>query len=172
MSKRTHPNPERELSAQILAAGWLQAGELDAPSAWKVGRYEVLRPLGRGATSEVLLAEDPLMGRLVAIKVLRSDVRVSVERFQQEIKVLASLEHPSIVRIHDAGVTAEGRPFFVMEYAGTQTMSDEQLPLDEGADVSDPIRVELDLGGDFQGVGEHPGLCGAEANLAPTQRHG
>jgi serine/threonine-protein kinase len=127
--RATGHGEERELSAQILSASWFETEDLAAPADWQVGRYAVLRPLGRGGSSEVLLAEDPLMGRQVAIKVLRADVKVGAERFQQEIKVLASLEHSSIVQIYDAGVTDDGRPFFVMEYVGDRTLEGAELDL-------------------------------------------
>jgi len=126
---------QRQLSSQILQQRWLDSDELQAPSSWTLGRYEVLRPLGRGATSEVLLAQDPLMGRRVAIKVWRQDVAANRARVEREIRVLASLEHPHVVQIYDAGVTDEGQQFFVMEFVGDRTLEDAELSRDEALDV-------------------------------------
>ncbi|MBI4259628.1 MAG: serine/threonine protein kinase [Actinobacteria bacterium] len=85
------------------------------------GRYEVRSLLGRGGMAEVYEATDRLLGRRVAVKVLRSGLaadRQFLARFRREARAAASLSHPSIVAVHDAGVD-EGpdgeRPFLVME---------------------------------------------------------
>ena len=84
-----------------------------------IGEYRIVSLLGSGGMAEVFLAEQPEpLRREVAIKVLRSglDGRQVLERFEAERQVLARLEHPSIAKVFDAGTTAEGLPYFVMEY--------------------------------------------------------
>ena len=82
----------------------------------RIGRYDVVRSLGSGATSTVYLAQDPLVGRQVAIKLLSAESRdAHAERFVREMNILAQVRHPNIVQIHDAG-TFEGRPYSVMEH--------------------------------------------------------
>jgi serine/threonine protein kinase len=102
----------------------------------KVGRYEVLRPLGRGAEGRVFLAWDPSLGRTVALKVLARSR--DAERFQREMQVLGRLDHPGIVRVHDAGVSDEG-PFFVMELVEGPTLAESSLPLEDGVRVLEQV---------------------------------
>jgi tetratricopeptide (TPR) repeat protein/predicted Ser/Thr protein kinase len=82
-----------------------------APPA-RLGRYEILGLLGKGASGEVFLARDPAIGREVAVKFLAS--HAAGGRFDREARILGSLRHPNIVAVHDAGVEA-GRPWFVMD---------------------------------------------------------
>jgi serine/threonine protein kinase len=91
----------------------------------KLGRYEVLSELGKGAMGVVYLAKDPVIGRLVAIKTIRtsslgeddSEVREFKERFVREAQTAGILSHPNIVTIHDIGEDAESRTSFIaMEY--------------------------------------------------------
>jgi serine/threonine protein kinase len=88
------------------------------PSMW--GPYRVIRPLGHGGMGAVYLAErtDGEVEQQVAIKVVRSsaDPPVFHERFLRERSILASLNHPGIARLLDAGHTADGQPYLVMEF--------------------------------------------------------
>lgn len=89
-----------------------------------LGRYEVVRELGKGAMGIVYLAKDPLIGRLVALKTIRaaahSDDDESKEfqqRFVREAQAAGILSHPSIVTVHDIGQDPEsGVSFIAMEY--------------------------------------------------------
>jgi tetratricopeptide (TPR) repeat protein len=85
-----------------------------------LGRYRVIRSIGRGSMGSVYLAEriDGEIENTVAIKVLRADIHRAGwrERFLRERQLLASLQHPSIVHLMDAGHTDDGRPFLVMEH--------------------------------------------------------
>jgi ABC-type transport system substrate-binding protein len=80
-------------------------------------RYEVVKELGRGGMGVVYLAHDPVLDRDVAIKVVMPDVvsPESVERFKREARVVAKMDHPSIVSVHDSG-EHEGALFFVMPF--------------------------------------------------------
>ena len=81
-------------------------------------RYVLQEFLARGGMGMVYAAQDKTLNRRVAIKVLDSPDSHSVleERLMREARVLAQLEHPGIVPVHDAGTLADGRVFYVMKY--------------------------------------------------------
>jgi len=83
------------------------------------GRYHILRDLGEGGMGTVYLAEqlEPIRRR-VALKVVKlgMDTAQVLARFNNERQALAIMDHPNIAQIFDAGATAKGRPYFVMEY--------------------------------------------------------
>jgi eukaryotic-like serine/threonine-protein kinase len=89
------------------------------PAEW-IGPYRVIRELGRGGMGVVFLAEraDGQFRQRVAIKRIGSvDADDPVyQRFLAERQILAGLDHPSIARLLDGGVTADGRPYLVLEY--------------------------------------------------------
>jgi WD40 repeat protein/serine/threonine protein kinase/TPR repeat protein len=109
----------------IVASG-LQPGA-------RVGPYELIRLLGTGGMAEVWLARraDGAFKREVALKLpmltwMRQDLE---QRFVRERDILASLEHPNIARLYDAGIDPQGLPYFALEYVvGTPitTYCDEQ----------------------------------------------
>lgn len=81
-----------------------------------VGKYRLLRPLGRGGMGEVYLAEHLTMGRRVAIKMIPRDLPPpALERFLVEVRTLAALDHPNIVHAYNVDLD-EGRYYLVMEY--------------------------------------------------------
>ena len=93
------------------------------PKIAKLGRYEVVSELGKGAMGVVYLAKDPVIGRLVAIKTIRAtgndedDTEEFRERFVREAQTAGILSHPNIVTIHDIGEDAETQTSFIaMEY--------------------------------------------------------
>jgi serine/threonine protein kinase len=94
----------------------------------RVGPYELIRPLGAGGMAEVWLARraDGAFKREVALKLpmltrLRKDLE---ERFARERDILASLEHPNIARLYDAGTDSNGLPYLSMEYVAGQPITD------------------------------------------------
>jgi len=87
-----------------------EAPDLDHP------RYRAIERIGRGGMGTVYLAEDLELGRRVALKVLHPGDAGAVERLREEARVLARLEHPGIVPIHDVGTLADGRVFYVMQW--------------------------------------------------------
>ena len=85
----------------------------------QVGPYRLEREIGRGGMGTVWLAErsDGALRRPVALKLPRLDASERLnERMQRERDILASLDHPNIARIYDAGVDARGRPYLALEY--------------------------------------------------------
>lgn len=91
----------------------LQAS-IDRPDAGP--RYEVRELLGRGGMGSVYRAHDHQLQRDVALKVLSLDAESAAlaARLMRESRILAKLEHPGIVAVHDAGRLEDGRPFYVM----------------------------------------------------------
>lgn len=88
-------------------------------------RYTILDEIGRGGMGAVYLAVDEQLGRQVAIKVSVGMPGADVERrLKDEARILASLEHPGIVPIHDAGRLADGRMFYVMKRVRGATLSE------------------------------------------------
>ena len=80
-------------------------------------RYEVIEPLGRGGMGTVYRARDLELGRDVALKVVSTPEAADdvAERLRREARILARLEHPGIVPVHDAGVLPDGRAFYAMK---------------------------------------------------------
>ena len=71
-----------------------------------IGHYRVLEKLGEGGMGVVYLADDTTLNRKVALKVLPAELAQNqerLERFQREAKTAARLDHPNVVRVHDAG---------------------------------------------------------------------
>ena len=93
--------------------------ESDLKAGALVGPYRLLRELGVGGMGSVWLAEraDGTLKRQVALKLPRASwARGLAERMARERDILASLEHPNIARLYDAGTDAQGRPFLALEY--------------------------------------------------------
>jgi tetratricopeptide (TPR) repeat protein len=108
-----------------------------------LGRYRIIRLLGRGGMGSVYLGQrdDEQFSRRVAVKVIRpgADSEEVVRRFRLERRALAALDHPNIARLLDAGLTDDDRPYFVMEYV-------DGAPLDEHLKRRNPpIRERLAL---------------------------
>src|ERR1700733_15095095 len=88
----------------------------------KLGRYEILAPVGSGGMGEVYRARDSRLHREVAIKVLpQSFGSEDVQRFQREARAASALNHPHICAIHDVGEAA-GHPYLVMELLDGKTL--------------------------------------------------
>jgi serine/threonine-protein kinase len=89
----------------------------------KIGRYEVERMLGQGGMGRVWLARDTVLGRRVAVKVLRGDLALPprvkdelFERMEHEARAAAAVSHPNIVTLHDMGEDSKLGLFLVFEY--------------------------------------------------------
>jgi len=91
-----------------------------------ISHYKILRKLGEGGMGEVFLAEDPSLGRKIAIKVLHPETaaqRDRLERFRREARSLAAINHPNIVTIYSVE-DADGLHFLTMEYVDGRTLAD------------------------------------------------
>jgi serine/threonine-protein kinase len=90
----------------------------------QVGPYRLLRQIGEGGMAAVWLAErtDVLQGRQVALKLPHVSLHRSAwaERLAREREILATLNHPNIARLYDAGITADGQPYLALEYVEGQ----------------------------------------------------
>ncbi len=119
------------------------------PGAVLADRYRVVRLLGRGGMGSVYLAEDPVLEREVAVKVLNtSDVDVQVqERFRREAMAAARLDHPAVVGVYDFG-HHEDAPFFVMPYVAgdnlRQLMRKGSLRLGDVLEIGIQVARALD----------------------------
>ncbi len=84
----------------------------------RIGRYKLLQQIGEGGFGTVFLAEQSQpVRRQVALKVIKPgmDSKEVIARFEAERQALAMMDHPHIAKVHDAGTTEGGRPYFVME---------------------------------------------------------
>ena len=84
-----------------------------------IGSFELIKAIGRGGMGTVFLARQEEPNRLVAVKLLHSNLtdHSLVNRFRQEIQILGQLNHPGIVQIFEAGTTEHGQAYFAMEFA-------------------------------------------------------
>ena len=117
----------KNLSDRLVAK--LQA-EMQLPNL--IGtRYNLLRYVARGGMGSVWLAEDTVLKRRVALKVL--DLAAPADdldvRLIREARILAGLEHPGVVPVHDAGTLADGRSFYCMKYVEGQTLAQHAATL-------------------------------------------
>ena len=124
---------ESLLAAHADAGGlsespWAATALADAGGVAKVlGPYRLVKILGVGGMGQVWLAEqtEPVRRR-VALKLIRAGIydAALVKRFQSEQQSLAIMDHPAIAKVFDAGATAEGQPYFAMEYVDGLPITD------------------------------------------------
>jgi Tol biopolymer transport system component/tRNA A-37 threonylcarbamoyl transferase component Bud32 len=105
-------------------------------------RYAVESEIGRGGMATVFLAEDLKHDRKVAIKVLHPELSVTLaaDRFLSEIKIVAGLNHPHILTLHDSG-DADGLLYYVMPYVAGESLRhrlerEDQLPVEESVRIA------------------------------------
>jgi serine/threonine-protein kinase len=113
-------------------------------------RYVIERELGEGGMATVYLAHDVKHDRKVALKVLRPELAavIGAERFLQEIKVTANLQHPHILPLHDSG-EADSFLYYVMPYVEGETLRqkidrEKQLGIDEAVEITRSVAAALD----------------------------
>jgi eukaryotic-like serine/threonine-protein kinase len=93
----------------------------------RIGSYKILDFLGEGGMGSVYLAEqEQPIRRKVALKVVKlgMDTKEVMARFESERQALAMMNHPNIARVHDAGMTEHGAPYFVMEHVAGVSITD------------------------------------------------
>jgi hypothetical protein len=129
---------------------------MDEQQPTSFGRYKVKGVIGKGAMGVIYLAEDPVIGRQLAIKVIQLNPGISAQeienlqtRFEREFRSAGTLSHPNIVTVHDVG--KEGStPYIAMEYVEGKTLEhliNEQsvLSFEEVADLVGQICDGLDF---------------------------
>jgi tRNA A-37 threonylcarbamoyl transferase component Bud32/tetratricopeptide (TPR) repeat protein len=85
----------------------------------RIGRYEILRLLGKGAMGQVYVAHDTVLDRDVALKVMAAQIADDPElktRFEREARAAARMKHRNVVTVFDLGALADGSPYIAMEY--------------------------------------------------------
>ena len=118
-------------------------------------RYRIERRLGEGGMATVYLAEDLKHDRKVALKVLRPELAavLGADRFVQEIKTTAQLQHPLILPLYDSGSTAAAHGgmeflYYVMPYIQGETLREkldreQQLGIDEAVNIATEVADAL-----------------------------
>jgi len=134
-----HEESVRGLETTPVGGAFLAAAQGDAPRPGdRIDDYVLVEELGEGGFGRVFLAEQERpVRRRVALKVIKlgMDTERVVTRFASERQTLAMMDHPGIAKVHDAGTTKSGRPYFVMEYVDgvpiTHFCEDEGLGIRE-----------------------------------------
>ncbi|MBV8879858.1 MAG: protein kinase, partial [Planctomycetaceae bacterium] len=99
------------------------------PEGVKIGKYSLVREIGRGGMGVVYEAEDPDLRRRVALKVLKDDASdpTAAERLKREAAIAAQLRHPNIIAVHEVGTTKPRSgpplPFIAMEFIEGRTLA-------------------------------------------------
>ncbi|HEX6739985.1 MAG TPA: serine/threonine-protein kinase, partial [Vicinamibacteria bacterium] len=92
----------------------------------RVGKYQIVRPIGRGAMGMVYLAQDTVLERDVALKVMASQIGddpLVQERFAREARAVAKMTHPNVVTVFELGNHVDGSPFIAMELLKGQDLA-------------------------------------------------
>ncbi|MGH2922959.1 MAG: protein kinase domain-containing protein [Solirubrobacterales bacterium] len=111
------------------------------------GRYRLAQKLGSGGMSTVYLAQDEVLDRPVAIKLLHREISEEadqLERFRREARTAARLSHPNLVSVIDAGED-EGRPYIVFEYVDGETLK-KRIQRDGGLSVDEALAYAIEIG--------------------------
>jgi eukaryotic-like serine/threonine-protein kinase len=117
----------------------------------RIGRYELKSKLGQGTLGQVLLAEDSVLAREVAIKVLRPDLSLSAEakqaiteRLKREARAAAALAHPNVCELHDMGEDPQFGLYWVLEYVRGPSL--RTLLKRDALNVDDLAKLARELG--------------------------
>jgi TolB-like protein/predicted Ser/Thr protein kinase len=110
-----------------------------------ISHYRLTEPIGKGAMGEVWLAEDTQLPRQVAVKLLPRHLAGdpdAVERLQREAQAAASIDHPAVVTVYEAGI-ADGRPYIVMQKVDGETL--ERRLARGPMDTNEALQLALDI---------------------------
>jgi len=129
------------------------------PTVEKIGRYEIVGEIGRGAMGLVYRAVDPNIGRTVALKTMRLDVHGMdseelLRRFRYEAKAAGAMNHPNIVTVYDADET-QGLFYIAMEYLEGQTLQSIMvekgtIPGDQIVEIAKQVAAGLDYAAEMK----------------------
>ena len=108
-------------------------------------RFAIERQIGAGGMATVFLARDERNDRPVALKVLRQSAEAAsgLERFEREIKLLARLQHPLILPLHESGVAAESM-YFVMPFVDGESLR-QRMSRDGQMPIDDALRIAIEV---------------------------
>ena len=126
-------SPTPASTADAKADGWSAAES----AGTTIGPYKLLEQIGEGGMGVVYVAEQARpVRRKVALKIIKPgmDTKQVIARFEAERQALAMMDHPNIAKVHDAGATESGRPYFVMELVRGIPITDYC----DGEQLSDP----------------------------------
>ena len=138
-----------------------------------IGRFEVIKELGRGAQGVVYLARDPRLDRQVAIKTLRKSSSAQNDSLLREARTVSNLQHPNIIPLYDLG-SDEGAPYLVYAYIPGETLA--QLLKRSGAlTMANAARIVADVldalaGAHSQGI-MHLDIKPANVMISSTGQH-
>lgn len=137
--------PLQGLAATVCAEDLAPAAVLGA--GMRIGSFNLREPIGRGGMGEVWLAERAVDGfqQQVALKLIRSGMASEdlLRRFVQERRILAELTHPAIARFIDGGVSADGLPWYAMEYVQGRSLIDHVRA--EGLDLRHTVALMVEV---------------------------
>ena len=145
------PNAVLDASPDVLASLLPASDETDL-SGRRIGSYLIFEQLGRGGAATVYLATDEKHRRSVALKVLHAEISSALggERFRREIDVVAQLQHPHILPLHDSGDVADPREgrgrllYYVMPLVRGETLRD-RIARDGALPIADIDRIVSDV---------------------------
>jgi serine/threonine-protein kinase len=133
----------------------------DAPQDQRLGRYSLVREIGRGFSSVVYEAFDLVRQRTVALKVLTffqnldpSRKQDLSERFAREARAISALSHPGIVAIYEVGSAHDGREFIAMEYLSGASLRD-RLQRETRLQTAEAVEIALQVADALQFAHEH-----------------
>ncbi|KAF4406873.1 serine/threonine protein kinase [Streptomyces lycii] len=142
------PSAKRRGAGKVLSGTGAEPGRA-GPGQVVAGRYRLLERIGSGGMGSVWLAEDPVLGRRVALKKMHAPPGVNsraeataYERMRREARSVARISHPNVVAVHDVA-DHEGLPCIVMEYVPSRTLGEV---LDEHGPVTADEAVRIGRG--------------------------
>jgi tetratricopeptide (TPR) repeat protein len=113
-----------------------------AAAADRCGHYVLKRFHAKGGMGEIWLAEDPAIGRSVALKRMLGRRRDAQARFRVEAQITGQLEHPGIVPVHELGTTPDGQPYYTMKFVHGRTLKQVIQDYHAALKKSGPSEVE------------------------------
>ncbi len=151
------PRYSRPASVTEQTAGGGRAAAVNLGPGQRLGRYEIVEELGRGAMGAVYKARDPQLGREVAVKVILTanlspdELKQYKQRFYREAQAAGQMSHPGIITIHDvAEDDVSGQPYLVMEFVQGATLDDllasgtKKLSIPDMLDIAIQVSDALD----------------------------
>lgn len=138
--------PKPNIRVSLPSLGDLDAGPMSRRRVppTLASRYEDIRFLGEGGMGTVYRAKDPRLGRVVAVKLLKSDNADSWQRFVAEARAQASIQHDNVCHIYDAG-EFDGEPFIAMQYIEGEPLSKlkEKLTIEQSLRIMQKVSLAV-----------------------------